>query len=259
MTDKGTKKKLTVVGGGSAAPAAAAKEARVFTPTPESKSKAGRLRLFAILSWVLAIGLEIAAILLLLKPPVNTVWLIVLIGADLIFAVIGSLLWKKANRFDPASRKNKLKFFVQNQLGLIIAIIAFLPLVILVFTNKDLSGKQKGVVGAVAIVALVIAGLMGTDFNPPSQEEYAAETSRVEQLTGANSVFWTKSGTRYHLYSDCYHINTSKTEEIFQGTVAQARELKNITELCKTCEQRAAKEKESDPDKSLPDPENNLP
>jgi len=172
-------------------------------------------------------------------------WLIVFIAADLVFAVIGSLLWKKANRFDPASEKDKFRFFIQNQLGVIIAVVAFLPLVILIFTNKDMSGKQKGILGAVAIAALVIAGIVGVDFNPPSQEQYAEQTQRIEDLTGGNLVYWTDFGTKYHIYSDCYHINTTKTDEIFEGTVAKARELEKITELCKTCEARAIKEKET--------------
>jgi hypothetical protein len=119
-----------------------------------------------------------------------------------------------------------LRFFLQNQLGAIISIVAFLPLVILIFTNKDINGKQKGLVGAIAVIALLVAGIVGVDFNPPSQEQYAEQTARVESLSGANSVFWTKSGTSYHLYSDCSYINTVRTNEIFQGTVAQARELK---------------------------------
>ncbi len=239
MPDKGTKKKLTHVEGGE--PTSAAAEARTFVPTPESKAKAGKFRLFAVLSWVVAIGLEVAAILQLKVVPIKTWLLIVLIAADLIFAVVGNLLWKKANRFDPASEKQKFKFFVQNQLGAIIAVIAFLPLVLLILTNKDLKGKQKGLVGAVAVVALLIAGFTGIDFNPPSQEQYAQQIEQVKAL-GAEHVYWTKSGTRYHLYQDCQHINTSKTDEIFQGTVPQARELKNITELCKTCEARWKKE-----------------
>ena len=241
MPDKGTKKKLTHVEGGDSP--SAAREAKPFVAAPESKAKARKFRLFSILSWIAAIGLEVGAILMLKKVPINTTWLIVLIVADLVFAVIGNLLWKKANRFDPASEKDKFKFFVQSQLGAIIAVIAFLPLVILIFTNKDLKGKQKGLVGAVAVIALLIAGFTGIDFNPPSQEEYAAQTAQVEQLTGQNHVYWTKSGTKYHVLSDCQHINTKKTDEIFEGSVAQARELKNITELCKTCENRWKKEK----------------
>ena len=192
MPDKGTKKKVTRIEGGAAA--TPAREAKPFVAAPESKAKAKQFRIFAILSWIAAIGFEVGAILLLRKPPIKMPWLIALIVADLIFAVIGNLLWKKANRFDPASEKDKFKFFVQNQLGAIIAVIAFLPLVILIFTNKDLKGKQKGLVGAVAVVALLIAGFTGIDFNPPSQEQYAQQIEQVQSL-GAEHVYWTKSGT----------------------------------------------------------------
>jgi len=244
MPDMGTKKKLTMVEGGESQSAAPAKETKPFVASDESKAKAKSSRIFAIISWIAAIGFEVGAILLLKKVPINTTWLIVLIGADLIFAVIGNLLWKKANRFDPASEKEKFKFFVQNQLGAIIAVIAFLPLVILIFTNKDLKGKQKGLVGAIAVVALLIAGVTGIDFNPPSIEQYTEQTAQVEALNdGVNHVFWTKSGKSYHLYSDCSYINTDRTVEIFAGTVAKARELKNITDLCDRCKNRATKEK----------------
>ncbi len=243
MPDKGTSKKVTEVVGGTSYAPPVPRPTRTPLPPPD-KGKAGNLRLFAILAWIVAIGLEAGAIFFVLrKPPVNMTLLIILIVADFIFAVVGSMLWKRANRFDPASQQDKLKFFFQNQLGAIISIIAFLPLVLLILTNKDMNGKQKGLAGGVAIAALLVAAILGIDFNPPSQEQYAAQTAQVEQLSGNDVVYWTKSGTRYHLYSDCPHINTSKTDEIFKGTVAQARELKNITELCKTCEARAAKEK----------------
>lgn len=245
MPDMGTKKKLTKVEDGDNAAANVAREAKPFIASDENKGKAKSLRLFAIISWIVAIGLEVGAIFLLRKPPVNTTWLIVLIVADLIFAVIGSLLWKKSNRLDPASEKDSIKFFIQNQLGVIISIIAFLPLVILIFTNKDMKGKQKGIVGAIAVIALLIAGATGIDFNPPSIEKYTEQTAQVEALQkdGMNHVFWTKSGRSYHLYSDCSYINQDRTVEIFEGTVAKARELKNITDLCDRCENRAKKEK----------------
>ncbi|MBN2546915.1 MAG: hypothetical protein JXB50_14030 [Spirochaetes bacterium] len=244
MSDKGTNKKVTKVGGGDISSSASGKDTKSFVASDESKTKARNLRIFAIISWIIAIGFEVAAILLLKKVPINMVWLIILIAADLIFAVAGSLLWKQANRFDPASEKEKIKFFIQNQLGVIIAMIAFLPLVILIFTNKNMNGKQKGIVGGVAVVALIIAGIMGIDFNPPSIEQYTEQTERVKELNdGVNHVYWTKSGKSYHLYSDCSYINTDRTTEIFEGTVAQARELKNITDLCDRCESRRIKEK----------------
>jgi len=244
MQNKKTSKKLTRIEGGENPTSSTVTETKPFVVTDESRAKAKTFRILAIISWLVAIGFEIFAILLLRKAPVNTTYLIILIVADLIFAVIGSLLWKKSNRLDPASEKDKTKFFIQNQLGLIISIIAFLPLVILIFTNKNLSGKQKGIVGSIAVVALLIAGVLGIDFNPPSQEQYIEQTQQVESLNdGVNLVYWTKSGTSYHLYQDCSYINTDRTDEIFEGTVAQARELKNITDLCDRCQNRAEKEK----------------
>ncbi|HOV11035.1 MAG TPA: hypothetical protein PLT47_12015 [Bacteroidales bacterium] len=65
---------------------------------------------------------------------------------------------------------------------------------------------------------------------------------------GQDFVYWTKSGTRYHLYKDCSYINTDRTDEIFEGTVETARHEKNITELCRYCENRAKKEKEVMPE-----------
>ncbi len=235
-------KKIVKVGGGETSTAST--ERRPFVASDENKGKAKTFRIIAFISWLVAIGFEIWAIFVLRKPPVSTASLIVPIIGALIFAVIGSLLWKKANRLDPASEKDRVKFFIQNQLGLIISIIAFLPLILLIFTSKNLDKKQKGIVGSIAIVALVIAGLTGIDFNPPSQEKYAPETEQVKSLTGGvDHVYWTKWGKSYHLYSDCSFINTDRTEEIFEGTVAQAKELKHITDLCDFCARRAEKEK----------------
>lgn len=237
-------KKITRVEGGEGQFTSTNNETNRFVVTEESKAKAKTLRIMAIIAWIIAIGLEVVAILQLKKVPINTTMLIVLIVADLAFAITGSLLWKKSNRLDPASEKDKVKFFIQNQLGLIIGIIAFLPLVILIFTNKNMSGKQKGLVGTIAVIALLIAGVTGIDFNPPSQEQYQEQTEEVKSLNnGVNLVYWTKSGKSYHLYQDCSYINTGRTNEIFEGNVAQARELKNITDLCDRCENKAKKEK----------------
>ena len=182
--------------------------------------------------------------MLLFQKPINMTWIIVLIVIDLALAVTGSILWKKSNRLDPASEKNKFMFFMQNQLGLVVAVIAFLPLIIFILTNKNLDGKQKGILAGIAGVALVIAGITGIDFNPPSIEQYTEQTNRVEWLNeGMNSVYWTRTGTVYHLFDDCSYISSARTDEIFEGSVAQSRELKNITQLCSRCENRAIREK----------------
>ncbi|VBB43083.1 conserved membrane hypothetical protein [uncultured Paludibacter sp.] len=219
---------------------------KIFQASEEAKGKASQLRLFAILAWLIAIAGEVFAILKLIHNE-TLVWLIVAIVVILALAILGNVLWKKANRLDPASEANKVSFFFKSQLGAIMSVLAFLPLVILIFTNKDVNGKTKGIAGAVAIVALLAAGITGVDFNPPSIEKYTAEinaqTDSLKQLTGVDHVYWTtKAGNKYHIYKDCYHI---KNREISEGTVKEAWESRHIEngELCLTCKERALKEK----------------
>lgn len=98
-----------------------------FKPSEENKKKATNNRIIALILWAIAIGLEIFAIIRLKIVPFPMGLVIGLIVATAVLAIGGSLLWKKANRLDPASEKQKVKFFVQNQLGLIISIVVFLP------------------------------------------------------------------------------------------------------------------------------------
>jgi hypothetical protein len=218
-----------------------------FVASREDVAKAKQLRLFAILAWLVAIGLQVYAIFgVLFKPPVNMTLLIILIAICLVLAITASILWKKSNRLDPASEKDKVKFFLQNQLGAIMGILAFLPLVILIFTNKDLTGKQKGLVGSIAVVAMLIAGITGIDFDPPSIEKY---TQQIEEQTrtlktlnaDVDNVFWTRAGNKYHIYEDCQHIRGR--EEINNGTVQASWDEKGISELCKTCQNRAMRDR----------------
>ncbi len=206
----------------------AAPEERVWTPTPESKSKATRLRIVSWGLWILAIALEIFAIFWILRQDPINMWLLVgslvVIGA---FALGGNLLWKQANRLDPASKKDSTKFFIQNQLGAFMTMLAFLPLIIMVLLDKNMDGKQKAVAGGVgAILALVIALTSGVSWDGgPSQEQYAEEENIVMQLTGEDLVFWTKSGKVFHVCEDVPDLQReSKDATIYSGTVADAHE-----------------------------------
>lgn len=195
-----------------------------WKPTPEAKRKAIGFRVIAGVLWLLAIGTEVFTIFWVLRQnPVNLILLIVLLVVIGALAVGGSLLWKQANRLDPASRSDKVRFFVQNQLGAIITIIAFLPLIIMIFLNKDMDGKQKGIAGAIAIVLLLVAGYFGVSLNPPSTEQYNAETQQVVEITGQDLVFWTKSGNVFHLCEDASAVNLESADNtIYSGTVADA-------------------------------------
>jgi hypothetical protein len=112
---------------------------------------------------------------------------------------------------------------VQNQLGAIITLIAFVPLIVLIFLNKDMSGKQKGIAGSVGIVLLLVAGFFGTELNSASVEQYSAEAATVHELTGGDEVFWVQNSDVYHLCggaSDLQH--ESQDDTIYSGTVADA-------------------------------------
>ncbi|MDK2770637.1 MAG: hypothetical protein KYX68_00205 [Flavobacterium sp.] len=217
----------------------------VWKPTEEAKSQAGQFRLFAGLLWLGAIVAQVFAIRMFLsavnsgESPVNF-WVIGLIVLDLILVFAGSVLWKKSNRLDPPSEKNKFLFYMQNQLGVVMAFVAFLPLIIFILTNKKVDGKSKAILGSIAGIALVIAGIGGFESNMASVEKYTEETNMVEALTGNNNVYWTSTGGKYHLYEDCYHIKNRAS--VSNGTVANAKETRGITDLCETCKKRKMKE-----------------
>lgn len=195
-----------------------------WTPTPEAKQQATKFRLIAAGLWLLAIAGEAFAIFWVLRQdPVNMVLLIAMIVVIGALAIGGSLLWKRANRLDPASKSEPTRFFVQNQLGAIITVIAFLPLIVLIFANKDMDGKQKGIAGGIAVAVAAVAVYFGIDFDSPSVEQYTEESNIIEQLTGEDLVYWTKSGTVFHVCEEVPDVNReSQDGRIYEGTVADA-------------------------------------
>jgi hypothetical protein len=149
--------------------------------THGQKSAATRLRLFAALSWVIAIGTEVAGVVMLRQHKFdhgNLPLLIGLLVAIAIFAIAGSLMWKAANKQDPASKADPARFFFQNQLGAIITVIAFLPLIVLIFMDKDMDPKNKKIAGGIGVVLAAAATLIGVDFNPPSTEQYTQDMNK---------------------------------------------------------------------------------
>ena len=146
--------------------------------TQGQKFAATRLRIFAAISWVIAIAGEITGIVLLRQHKFDHGNLPLLIGILVViavFAIAGSLLWKAANKHDPARESDRAKFFFQNQLGAIITLIAFLPLIVLIFMDKDMDPKNKKIAGGVGAVLAVVATLIGVSWNPPSVEQYTKD------------------------------------------------------------------------------------
>ncbi len=206
-------------------------------PAPP-KGNATTLRIGAVIAWLAAIALEVVAILVFrdVIHTSETMFWVLGIGAlvlDLICVVIGSTLWKKANRIDPASKANKVKFWLWNNLGVIISLIAFAPFVVLLLTDKNADGKTKTIGSVVAVVALLIAGLLSFEPDALSKEDLDAATNAY----GDNQVYWTAHGSVYHSYEDCYSLD--RTDELTFGGVDQAIAA-NRKRLCKICAKRDA-------------------
>ena len=202
------------------------------------KERAKNKRILAIVLWVIAILFEVIGILRL-SGIINlfsnlsvTAFLIICILLDLAFFISGSLLWKKANHIDPVSEKDKTKFWIINNLGTILSVLAFLPLIIFVLTNKDLDKKSKSIVTVVAVVALLIAGVTSYDFNPVSKEQLEKAEKEVLNVSESGKVYWAPHSKKYHVDPDCPAFSQSET--VYEGTVKQAYE-HNLTDPCRRC------------------------
>src|ERR1044071_1263909 len=246
--------------------------------TQAQKSAATRLRLSAALSWILAIGGEIAGVVLLYRHKFDHGNLPLLIGILVriaIFAVAVNLLWKAANKHDPARASDTFRFFFQNQLGAIITVIAFLPLVLLIFTDKNMDPQTKKVAGGAGAVLAVIAALIGVSYNPPSVEQYTedmntcaaqikagqpttacspdvaaqaqesatvtAATKDAEHPAGQDVVYWfapengAKKSETPHVFHLCAAVSPLKDKTVNSGSVTEAY-AQNATRITKQIE-----------------------
>ena len=209
--------------------------AKAATPvTAADKSSAKTKRILAVIFWVLAIACEVLAVLVFigkidLKFISQMAQLIAFLVIDFILVVVGAQFWKQANHMDPVSEQNKVKFWLWNNMGVIVCCFAFIPFLIYVlFIDKNADPKMKKVAAIVAAVALVLGIGISYDWNPVSEEGKA----QAESTLGDTSVYWTQFGSVYHLDTECQHLNRSS--ELFEGDVATAIE-KGKTRLCKTC------------------------
>jgi len=231
-------KKKTIVSASNGEKPAAPKTVHQAKPV----GNASGLRVGAVILWVVAIAFEVLALLVLLgKLNINLgssmVQLIVFLVLDLVCVIIGSQLWKKANHIKPASEKNKFKFWLWNNMGVVVCAFAFIPFIILLLTNKNVDKKTKTVALIAAIVALLIGGVASYDFNPVSLEEQTAAISTF----GEEQVYWAPFGKVYHLSWGvdengdeifCGALNRSDTLTV--GTVDEAIAA-GRTRLCSFC------------------------
>ena len=217
----------------AAADTEAPQEKKVKQSAPVGNAKG--LRIGAVILWLVAIAFEVLAVLILvgkinLPFMSSRAQLIVMLVLDLVCVIIGSQLWKKANHIDPVSEKNKLKFWLWNNMGLIVCAFAFIPFIILVLTNKNADKKTKVVATVVAVIALLIGCLFSFDWNPVSAEQKQEAVNTITE-----NVFWSPFGHVYHTDPDCQALNRSDT--LTTGSVEQAIAA-NRTRLCQFCAKR---------------------
>ncbi|MEG2931665.1 MAG: hypothetical protein RR825_07745, partial [Ruthenibacterium sp.] len=160
----------------AAAPAAAPATVQRTVKDAKPVGNASGLRVGAIVLWVAAIVFEVVGFLIVngtitLHFMPTLYQIIAVIVLDLACVIIGAQLWKKANHIAPASEANKVKFWLWNNMGVIVCVIAFVPFVILLLTNKNLDKKTKTIASVVAVIALLIGGVSSYDFNPVSVEQ----------------------------------------------------------------------------------------
>ena len=207
-------------------------------PTIQQAAPVGNatgLRIGAVVLWIVAIVFEVLAILVVIGKVnfnfIPTLWqLIILLVLDLICVIIGAQLWKKANHIKPASEKDPLKFWLWNNMGVIACVVAFLPIIIIMLTNKDLDKKTKAIATVVAVIALLIGGVASYDWNPVSQEQQQAAIQAI-----SSDVYWAPFGKVYHTHEDCGALN--HTDTLTQGSVEQAIAA-GRTRLCSFCAKR---------------------
>ena len=228
MAEKKEKKIISADTGEEVAVGSKKKEPKAAAPVGNASS----LRAGAVILWIIAVVFEVLAVMVALGklnlPFMSSMaQLIVLLVLDLACVIIGSQLWKKANHIKPASEKNPLKFWLWNNLGVIVCVIAFVPFIIIALTSKNMDKKTKTIATVVAIIALLIGGVASYDFNPVSVEQQQAAINAI-----SDDVYWSPFGHVYHTHDDCQHLNQS--DQLTKGSVEQAIAA-NRTRLCKTC------------------------
>lgn len=213
-----------------------AKVTKKAVTTAAEKKKALTFRIIAAVLWLLAIAAEVITILIINKTiyfgDSILTFILIGLGVDLAFVIAGSLLWKRSNRIDPASEKNKLKFFLWNNMGLFAAILCFVPLIILLIKEKDLDPKVKKIATIVAIIVAVIASLFSFTWNPVSEEDKMEAQELVSEYTIDGMVYWTPFGKCYHLDQNCGYLKNSA--KLFEGEVGDAFEA-NRSKPCSGC------------------------
>ena len=197
----------------------------------ERKGDAKPFRIAAVILWVLGLVCEILAVVFLKKNK-DTPWVITPLVIDFVLVVIGSQLWKKANHIDPPAKSQGFVYWLKTELGVVVAVIAFAPILVVLLLDKNANKQTKGIATIVAVAALVIAGASGVDYHPATQEALDEATEQAAKLSDGGLCYWTDGGSVYHFNPDCQAL--SHSAEIKQGDIQTAFD-EGKTRGCKFC------------------------
>ena len=204
----------------------------------QPKGNAGTLRFVAIALWLLGIACEVLGVLTILNKIIfsNPVLFICLfLVADLILIAIGSYCWKRANKIDPPSEKNKTEFFIKTQLGAIISVIAFFPILLFLINDKNLDKKSKMWVSILAGACLLGSVALGIDYDPISLEDLQQMMVNSESSDfGAGTVQWSKNSKVYHTWEDCSSLKRILPQNLREGS-AEAAFQEGKARMCWFC------------------------
>ena len=208
-----------------------AREDRVITDIRDQaktesqrKSAARSKRIVAIILWILAIGCEVAAVILFTKLVVLWPCLLALI-VDAILCIVAAQFWKKANHIDPPAGK-----FWQNQFGAFMAVLAFAPFILILLTSKDVDPKFKKILTVVAALCLVASVGLSIDYNPVTIDDL--DEAELNALGYGGECYWARYSKSYHFDPDSPTLLRSK--EVFHVTIEQAFE-EGRTDPCDFC------------------------
>lgn len=189
------------------------------------RKSANKKRIVAVIFWILAIIAEIVAIWTF--NHFSVLWpSLAAIITDAVFCMIAVGFWKKANDIDPPKGR-----FLKNQFGVIMCLIAFIPIgYVLLKGSKDMPKGAKKVISVVAAVAFLLTMGMSIDYNPMTQSDL--DVSEQMAIEYGGDVYWGKYSKSYHLDPDCQTLLNSR--EVFHGTLEDAFEL-GKTDPCDFC------------------------
>ena len=231
----------------------------------EERATVKKLRIWAIILWVVAVAAEVGAFFAFgwavrnnvsataypdafsrigaffsnagLTPELLVT--ILLLVVDAAACIVAAQLWKKSNRISPCLADSKLVRTLWHQLGVIMVLVCFIPVgIYMIVKSKGLNKKSRTVILAAALALFLGATASSVDYKQPSQEEVEQLQQEAIAANEGDEVYWTRYGKSYHFDIECQSIRGKELVEnggtLNKGTLDEAFEA-NRWDPCDFC------------------------